>query len=159
MSDKDQLVTLLKRYVEAEDAAMVAAATGESALAKSIVESKRRVLKRIELHRKAEDLIELEVSRYREELYQLAKNIAKNEMDESIITESHVIRARQINWRSRQKYSVFDVLLTVGALLLGTAAPEMVQLFRGSGQADVVLLFLGLAGALLLGMGIVGKVR
>jgi hypothetical protein len=122
--------------------------------------AKNRVPKIVELHNRAEDLIEKEVSIYRKDLYDFAQAVARHEMGEDIITRSHVMKAKQLLWRRRTKYSFSDGVLTLGGVLLGTSITHIIALIQNpAAQPNLILITAGIAGGLLLGMGSIGKAK
>ncbi|HEV2840948.1 MAG TPA: hypothetical protein VGW39_06465 [Chthoniobacterales bacterium] len=151
---------VLRKYVDAEDQVLEKIAL-ELALRpadESIAAAKRSILKQLELHAAAEDAVEEEVMRFREQLYVIARSIAERDMENKIITASHVLRARHEIWPRRAKYNFYDGYLAVGGILAGAGAGHLIDIANGR-PGNVWLVALSLVGALLLGMGIVGKAK
>lgn len=123
----------------------------------SIQKSKEKILKKLELHSQASNLIEEEVSKYREDLYLFAKKVAESEMEEDIITKSHVIKAKQVLWRKKWRYNISDGFITIGALALGSCVPHLIEIATNNKNPSILLILIGIFGALFLGMGIIGK--
>jgi hypothetical protein len=156
-----ELSAILKKYFEIEDAKLseIAEEIGHTTHTAQIEASKNKILKKLELHHHAEEYIEHEVSSYREDLYLFSKRIAKNEMEISIVTKAHVMKAKQLLWRKGRKYTFSDGYLAAGGVLLGVSIPHIINLVQGSSTPNAVLLILGIVGGFLLGMGIIGKAR
>lgn len=161
MSKDTELSALLKKYFAVEDAKLgeIVGEISRTSYSSQVEASKNKILRKLELHHQAEDFIEQEVTRYREDLYIFSKRIAENEMEVGIVTKAHVIKAKQLLWRREWKYSFSDGYLAAGGVLLGISIPHIINLVQGSVVPSVLLLVLGIVGGFLLGMGIIGKAR
>lgn len=159
MSKDAEISAILKKYFAVEDAKILQVINdiNRTTPTAQIEAAKNRILKKLEVHNQAEDLIEAEVSRYREDLYVFAKRMANNEMEKDIITKAHVIKAKQVLWRRRSKYSFADGFLALGGLFLGIAVPHIISLVQHTAEPSMVLIVSGIIGGFLLGMGIIGK--
>lgn len=151
---------VLRKYVHAEDQVLekIALELASRPVDESIAAAKRSILKQLELHAAADDAVEEEVMRFREQLYVVARSIAERDMENKIITASHVMRARHELWPIRPKYNFYDGFLAIGGLFAGTGAGHLIDIANGK-PGNILLVAISLIGALLLGMGIVGKAK
>src|ERR1043166_6823604 len=112
-TDDHDLRSILKRYVQAEDATLALIASEIQAVPgadeQTRLHSKERVLKEIELHARADLLVEDAVARYREDLYFISKRLSEEDGESGIITGHHVRQAQGILNRKRRQYSLGDV--------------------------------------------------
>src|SRR5258708_30220848 len=111
------LEAVLKRFVQVEDETLLSmthAIADELPIANDLVRarSKDRVLKTIELHDKADTLVEEAVAKYREDLYLVSKRLAEEDGEQSVITETRVRHAQGLLSRQRKGYPWADALLT-----------------------------------------------
>lgn len=163
MIEDKLLKTLLESIVSEEDKSFSESSDEaiENLDNNSIEESKARIFKQAELHKAAHDAVELEVSRFREEVYTVAKSIAEREQESKIITESHVLRARHEIWRPQSKMNLYDGCLALGGILGGSAVTHVFEVSRVSSEVAVEppLVIAGFLGTLFLGMGIIGKAK
>jgi hypothetical protein len=160
MQSDSPLLTVLRKYVEVDEviAQQISAELEQEPINETALASKERILEKIELHSVAHGVIEEEVSKYREDLYTLCKAIASRELERNIITESHVLRARQEIRRSYKKVSFTDLFLTIGSLLVGAAIPHIFDIVGGA-TPNEWLLGLSIIGGIFLGMGLYAKVQ
>jgi hypothetical protein len=122
-------------------------------------EAKERVLRAVELHAQADVLVEDAVARYREDLYFLARRLAEEDLEPGLVTRTHVRQAQALLARHRRVSSWGDSLLTFGSLLTGAAIPHVIELAQRTAAPSVLIIVGGIAGALMLGMGVVHKVK
>jgi len=158
-TDEHDLRSILKRYVQAEDATLALIASEIQSVPgadeQTRLHSKERILKEIELHARADLLVEDAVARYREDLYFISKRLSEEDGESGIITGHHVRQAQGILNRKRRQYSLGDVGLAIGGLFAGAGVPQLLQ-NKVPGLPEVACAVLG---ALLLGMGVVSKVK
>lgn len=163
MSQQRDISDVLRRHFSVEEKTLDTIASeledaGEFAQARAA--AKQKILKKLELHWQADDLVEEIVARYREHLYFNCRRLAEEDLESGVITRAHVRRAQVLLGRTRRRYSWGDGLLAVGGLLVGVALPDITELARGvSNSPSPFLVCLGFAGALLLGMGIIDKAK
>jgi hypothetical protein len=156
---EQDLRAILKRYVQAEDetlaeiASQIEAAPGGDEQKRKL--SKQRVLKEIELHARAELLVEEAVSKYREDLYFVSRRFSEEDGESGVITGTHVHRAQSVLNRQRKGYSWSDAVLAIGGLCAGAGLPQLLQ-GRPPSLPEIVSTILG---ALLLGIGIMAKAK
>ncbi|MCB0539081.1 MAG: hypothetical protein KDE33_16325 [Bacteroidetes bacterium] len=159
----DKITNVLTQYFTVEDALLQQKIVNElkaTALPAVVEESKKKFLQQIELHHQANDLIEIEVKKYRENIYQVSKQIASREMEDYIITRAHVIKAKEFLWHKKRKYDYSDGLLGFGGLLLGTSIPHVINLMSNLDlKPNVILIILGIVGGILFGMGMIWKAK
>jgi hypothetical protein len=121
---------------------------------------KKKVFRKMELHLKAEKLIDIEVTKFRNDLSLFSKKIAEKEMEYNIITSAHVIKARDFLWKRRKKYDFSDGFLAIGGLLIGIGISHILELLKPDKiEVNQWLLIIGFWGAFLLGMGIISKAK
>ena len=153
------LRSILKRYVQAEDATLALIASEIEAVPgvdeQTRIHSKERILKEIELHARADVIVEDAVARYREDLYFVSRRLSEEDGEPGIITGHHVRQAQGMLSRHRRQYSWGDGALALGGLFAGAGIPQLMQ-NRIPSLPEVVCAVLG---ALLLGMGLVSKSR
>ena len=163
MASDSDLPTVLRRYVQLEETALAKLTSELQALPGAIdahkLEAKERVLRAVELHAQADLLVEDAVAKYREDLYFLARRLAEEDLEPGVVTRAHVRQAQALLARHRRASSWGDALLTVGSLLVGAAIPHVIELAQKSATPSVTIIISGIVGALLLGMGIVSKLR
>ena len=164
MNDRDaDIATIVKRYVQAEEATVQRIAHEVAALPQ-LSDTQRnaardKILETLELHAQADICAEEAVARYRENLYFVARQLAEDAGEFGIVTKAHVMQAQAILARPRRRYVWGDALLGFGGLLAGAAIPHLIELYRvPATSASPSLLLVGLVGALLFGMGIVAKI-
>lgn len=163
-SPEQALAVVLKRYVALEDDVM-SQLTRELETIPSLDEKRRaaakeKILQKLELHGRADALIEEAVARYREDLYFVSGRLADDDGEAGVVTRAHVRQAQTILARRRRSYSWGDAILAFGGLLLGTALPHLIDLAQATPVAPrMTLIACGVAGALLLGMGVVEKAK
>ena len=117
---------------------------------------------RIDVQVEAQQLLDEEAQRYRNELYVISKRNAERDLNRSIITTADVERAKQLLWKKVPRIHYYDGLLSGGSLLLGLSVPHILALLKEQNNlslTNLVILFLGFAGALILGAGIIGKAK
>lgn len=163
MDIDNKITNILKEYVEVEDAKMQAilSKVKKELPPAKINASKEKVLRNIELHQIASDVIEDEVLKFREDLYLFSRKVASRELEENIITKAHVIKAREFLWRRKKKYDFADGYLGIGGVLAGTGIPHVIELIKNSSEVtpNPTLIILSIIGGFLLGMGIISKAK
>jgi hypothetical protein len=163
MQPQDEVASVLKRYLQVEEATVKAIAadlesTSDLGHAKSA--AKAKILEKLEVHAQADALIDGLIARYREDLYFVCRRLAEDDLQSGIITRAHVLQAQAFITHRRKSYDWGDGLLAVGGLLAGAAIPNVLDLFTSAhANPHPVLVIAGLFGALLLGMGIVAKAK
>lgn len=160
MANDEDIATILQKFLDVEDNLLDEISSELAAIQhRSIESSQQKILKKVELHSYAEELIEKEVVTYREELYLFSRKIAESEMENYIITPSHVLKAKQVLWKRSKKYNLFDGFLALGSALLGASLPHLFELVERGSEPNVLLISGGMLGAFLLGMGFIGKAK
>jgi hypothetical protein len=160
MSNKNNVSTVIKKYVDLEDDVLadIAKELGSTNGSHDLAAIRANILRKMEIHATAADAIEDEVLRFREQLYVTAKSIAEQEMENNILTEAHVIRARHKVWKPAGRYNFYDGFLAIGGLLGGASISYLSTLPKDT-SPNLLIVTVGFVGACLLGMGIIGKAR
>ena len=154
---------MLKRYLTVEETTVTAIAKdlqdgAEFTQTKAL--AKQRLLRKLELHSQADELVEEIVARYREDLYVICRRVAESDLESGIITRAHVRQAQVVMTRRHRRYSWGDALLTSGGLMVGTAIPHVLAIVADpKTAASPLLISLGFIGALMFGMGVVDKAK
>ena len=163
MNDKNKISEILKKYFEFQESTLdnLQLKIDSDDIKQSIENSKNEVLKEMELHNQAHEFVEDEVIKFREELYLYSKRIANRELEENIITKSHVLKAREFLWRKKAKYNWSDGFLTLGGLFCGISIPQLIFITDNniSTEANIWMILLGFIGGFLMGMGIISKAK
>lgn len=163
MANNDDLPSILRRYVQLEEATLAELTSELQTLPgprdAQRLEAKDRVLRTIELHAQADLLVEDAVGKYREDLYFLSRRLAEEDLEAGVVTRAHVRQAQSLLARHRRVSTWGDALLTVGSLFVGAAIPHLFELAKRSVSPNILIVAGGLVGALLLGMGVVEKMR
>jgi hypothetical protein len=163
MQPADDVAAVLKRYLRVEEETLATIASeveGATELAHVRSAAKQKLLRKLELHSHADELVEQAVARYREDLYILSRRHAEDDVESGIITRAHVRAAQRMLARRRRRYSWGDGMLALGGLGAGAGLPHVIELSRGSSTTPSGLLIaIGLVGMLLLGMGIIDKAK
>jgi predicted nucleic acid-binding Zn-ribbon protein len=69
-----------------------------------VKKEKEKILKDMELHSRAREIIEHEVQRYGKELFKISQRIARLDGEKDIITTSNVKRAMLSLWKGSSPY-------------------------------------------------------